>query len=122
MLSLFFSFSYIPATFFLSLSFSSQTFVPDETDSGSRRGAAESSWLETVELTHTTLRHSATGVGGGGGGLVRGMGSRGEVLQNPLYCEEDDEDEEGEGEDVEMVAMTSGPALLPPSPTHSSDL
>ena len=74
-----------------------------------------------MELTHTTLRHSATGVGGGGGGLVRGMGSRGEVLQNPLYCE-DDEDEEGEGEEMEMAAMVSDPALLPPSPTHSSDL
>ena len=74
-----------------------------------------------MELTHTTLRHSATGVGGGGG-LVRGIGSRGEVLQNPLYSEEDDEDDEGEGEEVKMAAMVSDPALLPPSPTHSSDL
>ncbi|CAI8053516.1 hypothetical protein GBAR_LOCUS29256 [Geodia barretti] len=59
-------------------------------------------------------------------GLVRGVGGRGEVLQNPLYTEEDDDEEEGEGREgdgVEMLAMLSDmQALPPPSPTHSSDL
>jgi hypothetical protein len=94
------------------------TFVPDEEDTGGGSGRQESSWLEAVELTHSSHLHSGSGVG-----LVRG---RGEVLQNPLYTEEDDDEEEGEGregEGVEMLAMVSDmQALPPPSPTHSSDL
>ncbi|CAI8017786.1 hypothetical protein GBAR_LOCUS10740 [Geodia barretti] len=97
------------------------TFVPDEEGMGGGSGRQESSWLEAVELTHSSHVHSGSGVG-----LVRGVGGRGEVLQNPLYTEEDDDEEEGEGREgdgVEMLAMLSDmQALPPPSPTHSSDL
>ena len=98
-----------------------QTFVPDEEGMGGGSGRQESSWLEAVERTHSSHVHPGSGVG-----LVRGVGGRGEVLQNPLYTEEDDDEEEGEGREgdgVEMLAMLSDmQALPPPSPTHSSDL
>ena len=70
-----------------------------------------------MELTHTAhLDHP-------GVGLVRGLGSRGEVLRNPLYSEEEEEEEEEEGERVEMLTMSlNRQELPPPSPTHSSDL
>ena len=118
--------SIIPLSIILSLPLYlyQQTFVPDEDSGGDKRGREESSWLQTVELTHT---HHRTPLGGGGGaggvGVVRGLGVRGEVLQNPLYEDEDYEEGEGEREgEVEMSAMEFDWALPPPSPTHSSDL
>ena len=94
-----------------------QTFVPDEdTGAGKRGREEETSWLQTVELTHT--RHHSPGAGG----VVRGLGIRGEVLQNPLYDDEDDDQgQEGEGMELSPI-MESDWALSPPSPTHSSDL
>ena len=80
----------------------------------SKASREESSWLQAVELTHTQPP------GGAEGGMVRGLGGRGEVLQNPLYEDEDEEDGE---EGVELSARERDWALPPPSsPCHSSDL
>ena len=71
----------------------------------------ESSWLQAVELTHTQRPAGTEGE------MVRGLGVWGEVLQNPLYMEE-----EKEGGEVEMSAMEDDWTLPPPPPADSSNL
>ena len=73
----------------------------------------ESSWLQTVELTHT---HHPPGEEGG---VVRGLGTHGEVLQNPLYEDEEGEYDEREREWVELSA-TENDWTPPPPPTTAS--
>ena len=83
--------------------------MPDD-DSSGRGLREESSWLETVELTHTQ---------GAEGGVVRGLGTPGEILRNPLYEDEDEEYEEQEREEVELSNMDW---TFPPPPSTSSHL
>ena len=80
-----------------------------------KRSREESSWLQTVELTHTSGAES--------GGVVRGLGVHGEVLINPLY-EDEEREEEGEAEEREMAAINDEDWSFPPPPpsTHSSQL